>query len=188
MIALLLALALDCSNAKTQMDLNVCSAAASDASVNTESSAFESIYRAHVSTPSSELLTRSETVWKRYRDAQCEFMSAMVAGGSLQPTIESNCAKSLADERAMTLSWFSGHSMRPAPAAASSAAEESRVYGKLRALVSGSERVKLARSESAWIPYRDVVCAQSAMRSCATRLTALREQAIKDSWLADPFW
>lgn len=188
MIPLLLAVALNCGNSATQVDLDFCSEAAAQSAIKVEAAAYKAAAFGNSSRESRTRLRESEAAWRQYRRAQCDFMGAMAAGGSLEPMIDNDCWATLTRERATTLGWFAARTADAAPASASSAAEEASVYGKLEVLLSPAERALLADSERAWRRYRAIVCDQSRMRSCRTQLTLRRTAIVKSSWLADPFW
>ncbi len=189
MIAVLLVAALACNGASTQLELNVCSAQAAKVAAADERAAYDAARDRFASTPVRlRALAASEQLWQRARDAACAFDAQLVAGGSIQPLVEANCAEHAARARIADIGrLLPARTSTSAIASPASAREHTRVYGLLELLVTPGERALLARSERAWLRYRRSACSY-ARAECATALTQARTQQLKDSWLADPFW
>lgn len=188
MIALVLALALNCGSTATQMDLDQCSGNEATLAQTRETRAYAHAAAAHPAAEDRAQLRAAERAWTAYRKAACAFDGYLVRGGSIQPLVDNNCWASLTDERTYSLTLFS--SMPAADAARpndTSAREEATIYGKLETLLAPDERALLARSETAWLAYRSAVCSR-ASSDCATHLTQRRTAALKASWMGEPFW
>jgi uncharacterized protein YecT (DUF1311 family) len=184
-IAVLLAAALACGASANQMELNECAGEARERANAQELAT----YRAAMQRYHNDVVLReSELRWLAARANACDFDTALVSGGSIEPMIESQCLASSAQARIRDIGLFTG---RPNPAGATASApavaEHDRIYGLLENLVTPDQRTLLADAENAWIWYRDEACAR-ATNNCAIALTLTRTQELKDSWLADKFW
>jgi uncharacterized protein YecT (DUF1311 family) len=167
------------------MDLNECAAEAREHANALELAAYRSaMQRYH----NDAMLRESELRWLTARASACDFDSAMVSGGSIQPMVEAQCLARSAQARVRDIGLFTG---RPNPAGATASAqavaEHDRIYGRLEVLLSLDQRSLLTDAEQAWRWYRDEACAR-ATDDCATALTRTRIQELKDSWLAEKFW
>lgn len=97
------ALADECENASTQMELNQCTGAqyqAADAKLNKTYQ--EAIKRAEP--PQRDLLKKAQNAWITLRDTDCELLSSGVEGGSVQPMIHNQCLADKTAEREAFLS------------------------------------------------------------------------------------
>jgi uncharacterized protein YecT (DUF1311 family) len=105
----------DCDNAQTQADMNLCAARDfkdSDAVLNAqwaETSARmkaldAELDREHDKQPGYfETLLDGQRAWLKFRDAQCLSESFMARGGTLQPTLVSQCKTYLTELRIQQL-------------------------------------------------------------------------------------
>jgi uncharacterized protein YecT (DUF1311 family) len=105
----------DCDDAQTQADMNLCSARDfknSDAALNAqwaETSARmkaldAELDREHDKQPGYfETLLDGQRAWLKFRDAQCLSESFMARGGTLQPTLVSQCKTYLTELRIQQL-------------------------------------------------------------------------------------
>lgn len=88
----------DCKNASTQMELNICAGQdfqRSDALLN-------QAYKQKMAQLSPEQQTKfkaAQRSWIVYRDKDCDFMSSGVEGGSVQPMIYSGCLQQKTEQR-----------------------------------------------------------------------------------------
>lgn len=107
LLALLLGLApgahaaTDCGAAQTQADLTLCAARAAQEADD----ALNALYRQMRARLAGDdhtavLLTTAQRAWIAYRDAECDFMSAGVTGGSIYPMIRAGCVEDLTRARA----------------------------------------------------------------------------------------
>lgn len=79
-----------CENAKTQSEMNQCSADAYRASDKDLNALYASIKQKLDPDLFAKLQT-AQRAWVSYRDADCEAESAQYEGGSIQPMIRSGC-------------------------------------------------------------------------------------------------
>ena len=92
------ALAEECANATTQLEMNTCTAQqyqAADKKLNQTYQA--AIKRAEA--PQRELLKKAQQAWIALRDADCKFIGSGTEGGSVQPMIVSQCLAEKTVER-----------------------------------------------------------------------------------------
>src|SRR5690606_35656024 len=92
------ALAEECANATTQLEMNTCTAhqyQAADKKLNQTYQA--AIKRAEA--PQRELLKKAQQAWIALRDADCNFIGSGTDGGSVQPMIISQCLSEKTVER-----------------------------------------------------------------------------------------
>ncbi|MDZ5703614.1 lysozyme inhibitor LprI family protein [Enterobacter ludwigii] len=92
------ALAEECTNATTQLEMNTCTAQqyqAADKKLNQTYQA--AIKRAEA--PQRELLKKAQQAWIALRDADCNFIGSGTEGGSVQPMIISQCLNEKTVER-----------------------------------------------------------------------------------------
>lgn len=88
----------DCKNATTQMDMNICAAQdfkRSDALLN---QAYQQ-KMAQLSPEAKTLFKTAQRSWITYRDNDCKFMASGVEGGSVQPMIYSGCLQQKTEQR-----------------------------------------------------------------------------------------
>jgi uncharacterized protein YecT (DUF1311 family) len=108
--------AIDCDNALTQAEMNLCAARdyeSSDAALNeqwAETSARMKALDAEVDREYDkqpgyfETLLEGQRAWLKFRDAQCLSESFMARGGSMQPMLVSQCKTYLTELRIQQLS------------------------------------------------------------------------------------
>lgn len=92
------ALAEECANATTQLEMNTCTAQqyqAADKKLNQTYQA--AIKRAEA--PQRELLKKAQQAWIALRDADCNFIGSGTEGGCVQPMIISQCLNEKTVER-----------------------------------------------------------------------------------------
>lgn len=175
MIALLLAVALNCGNTATQLDLDDCAQAAQIRADRDEQAAYRTAPAAAQAT---------ETLWRTERTATCEYYYQSASGGSMAPMLYSQCLANSARGRIRDLHGVArGFSVAQPHHAI---VEHDRIYGLLEVQLTSHERALLAASESAWLRYRKALCSNDV--PCLGQVSATRTQELKDSWLADPFW
>ena len=84
--------AVDCGNAATQMDMNICAAQefdAADGDLNATYQLAMSEWLGGRDTPNGQALLAAQLAWLAYRDAHCAAAAAIYEGGSIQPMIYS---------------------------------------------------------------------------------------------------
>ena len=79
-----------CENTKTQAEINQCAAAAYQAADQELNTVYTSV-KGKLDADVREKLEIAQRAWIKYRDANCEAESALYDGGSIRPTIHSNC-------------------------------------------------------------------------------------------------
>lgn len=90
--------ALDCKNAQTQIDMNECAHLdfkKADAQLN-------KLYKELMATLEPEQknsLKRTQQLWLKYKDAQCEYESDEFKGGSIAGLIFSSCQQRITQQR-----------------------------------------------------------------------------------------
>lgn len=89
--------ALDCDNAMTQTDINLCSIAEAK-SVDTKLDKTYQALLAKLDPNEKKVLHAAYEKWLSYRKAQCDFNSLGVDGGSASPMATSACYETLADQ------------------------------------------------------------------------------------------
>jgi uncharacterized protein YecT (DUF1311 family) len=184
-MALVLVAALNCGATATQIDLDECAAAAQSRNTKMEAAALAS---AQDRTRNNPLLHSSEVRWLAFRASACNYVYEAYAGGTIAPMLYSQCLADAAQARVRDIALFTGAANpRAAVPSPQVEAEHERIYGLLELLISPHERELLAKSEYAFLRYRDAACSH-AKDGCATALTQTRTQQLKDSWLAEKFW
>lgn len=98
----------DCANAMTQRDMNLCAARAYDAAdaelnrvwraVITELRRWDQ-YLPEGAAPAEETMRQAQRAWIPFRDAACEAESYMARGGSMQPLLRFGCLVRLTERR-----------------------------------------------------------------------------------------
>ena len=92
------ALADDCANASTQMELNTCAAAQFQTADKKLNETYQNALK-RAEPPQRDLLKKAQIAWIALRDADCALVSSGTEGGSIQPMIASQCMTDKTDER-----------------------------------------------------------------------------------------
>jgi len=82
--------ALDCQNARTQADMNACSAHALELQTQIINANYNA-YRARLSPVQKEAFKQVQLAWIKYKDTSCTYEASGVASGSVYPMILSQC-------------------------------------------------------------------------------------------------
>jgi uncharacterized protein YecT (DUF1311 family) len=101
----------DCDNAQTQMDMNICA----DKDYQQADKALNAAYKKAVAAAREmddnvkdmgeayvgavDALKRAQRAWIGYRDGQCEFAGFEARGGSMEPMLVSGCLADLTRKR-----------------------------------------------------------------------------------------
>jgi uncharacterized protein YecT (DUF1311 family) len=181
-----------CKNPQTQTDMTICAGRAADAAERRMRAALARTRAAHAAT--AALLDSAQAAWSAYARRECDFEGAEFEGGSLQPMIEGQCSRGLAEQREQALA------RPPEPlAACARAADRARcaeaeraaadaalnaAYRELRLVIAKdgykledrrdydpSLRTRgdiLLSAERAWIRYRDAQCAWEGATASAS--------------------
>lgn len=102
---------IDCNNAQTQMDMNICA----DQDYKQADKALNTAYKKAVAAAREmddnvrdmgeayvgavDALKRAQRAWIGYRDGQCEFAGFEARGGSMEPMLVSGCLADLTRKR-----------------------------------------------------------------------------------------
>lgn len=101
------ALADDCAGDGTQSALNMCADdafKAADATLNARYA--EILARLEGNAELTERLRAAQRAWVAFRDAECDFATAAVEGGSIYPMVAAECAQGLTEERIKAFDVF----------------------------------------------------------------------------------
>ncbi|HEX8044751.1 lysozyme inhibitor LprI family protein [Rhizobium sp.] len=102
----------DCDNAETQPDLNVCSQRAYDTADKALNEQYKKTRAAMVAIDddldadlkgAEKELLKAQRAWLDYRDGQCEAEGFQAAGGSLRPMLVTGCKATLTKARTKEL-------------------------------------------------------------------------------------
>jgi uncharacterized protein YecT (DUF1311 family) len=97
----------DCDPNATQMDLNQCAGAAFEAADKELNALYQQMRHRLADDPdTTHLLTVSQRAWVAWRDAECDFASASVAGGSIYPMIRAQCLTERTEARVADFSRY----------------------------------------------------------------------------------
>ena len=92
--------AAECDPNATQSDLNACAAAAFDAADRELNALYAQMkQRLAGNADTLRLMTLAQRAWVAWRDAECDFTSASVSGGSIYPMIRGACLAELTTAR-----------------------------------------------------------------------------------------
>ena len=94
------AVANDCSNANTQLELNMCA----DQEFKETDAELNRVYnrlrvRLNDDAAAKDLLTEAQRAWLAFRDAECAFSTSESAGGSIHPMLVASCRTGLTKDR-----------------------------------------------------------------------------------------
>src|SRR5690606_8753752 len=92
------ALANECDNATTQLELNTCSAEQYQAADKKLNQTYQAATK-RAAAPQRDLLKKAQQAWIGLRDADCAFIGSGTEGGSIQPMIINQCMTEKTVER-----------------------------------------------------------------------------------------
>jgi len=92
------ALADECGNASTQVEMNTCTAQQYQAADKTLNQTYQAVMK-RAATPQRDLLKKAQQAWISLRDADCAFLASGAEGGSMQPMLISQCMTDKSVER-----------------------------------------------------------------------------------------
>jgi uncharacterized protein YecT (DUF1311 family) len=87
---------IDCKNAMTQMDINICAGKDYQAADKKLNKIYGKLMAAADATD-KELLRKAERAWIAFRDAQCEYQASGSSGGSIHPMEVAGCYEALTE-------------------------------------------------------------------------------------------
>jgi len=97
----------DCTNATTQGEMNQCAAQEKKAADDELNSLYKQITARLKDNPEAkQLLVKAQRAWIGFRDAECDFSSSGVEGGSVYPLIYGNCITALTKARVETFKTY----------------------------------------------------------------------------------
>jgi uncharacterized protein YecT (DUF1311 family) len=138
-------------------------------------------------------ISNVEEAWVAARDETCAFEYGLYAGGTIAPQLGAECSVRMTRSRTARLTAYLAALQRDAAppqelaVSAAADAELNRVYGLLAARITPEQRAALARSERAWIAYRDQACAVER-GPCLTDLADGRVAELQAGWVGEAFW
>ena len=92
------ALADECANASTQLELNTCTAQQYQAADKKLNQTYQAAIK-RAAAPQRDLLKKAQQAWIALRDADCTFVGSGTEGGSIQPMIVNQCLTEKTVER-----------------------------------------------------------------------------------------
>jgi len=92
------ALADECTNASTQMEMNTCAAQQYQAADKTLNQTYQTAIK-RAAAPQRDLLKKAQQAWIALRDADCALIGSGTEGGSVQPMIVNQCLAEKTNER-----------------------------------------------------------------------------------------
>lgn len=96
-----------CADAATQADLNECTGRALQrANAALDERLATILARLDDAPQTAELLRTAQERWAAYRDAECDFATVAVAGGSIYPTVRAECLTDLTEARDAALAAY----------------------------------------------------------------------------------
>jgi len=111
----------DCANAQNQRAIDACAGNAdqrADAELNRQYRALQ--HRLNDDRDGAKKLTDAQRAWIAFRDAECAFQTARVAGGSAEPAARATCLEQMTRARTAALRHYlscgEGDLNCPAPA------------------------------------------------------------------------
>ncbi len=92
------ALADECANASTQLEMNTCTAQQYQAADKTLNQTYQTAIK-RAAAPQRDLLKKAQQAWIALRDADCALIGSGTEGGSVQPMIVNQCLAEKTTER-----------------------------------------------------------------------------------------
>jgi len=93
----------DCANATTQLDMNVCAAAAQKSADQQLNKTYNTLIARIADQDAIALLRNAEKAWLAYRDQECTFETSMTVGGSVHPMMVAQCLEAKTRARTQEL-------------------------------------------------------------------------------------
>lgn len=100
------ALADPCNAAKTQADMNQCSARELESAEAQMKRRYTELMKRASEEPVRQALQASQSAWTQYRDRECALEASGVSGGSIYPTIVADCLTTMTKARKKQLERF----------------------------------------------------------------------------------
>lgn len=145
---------IDCDNANTQLDLNLCAAAERQQAEADRAATYQTLANT-LGEQEKQTLALAESAWQTFRDRDCEFAASRFEGGSIAPMVFNDCAAHRTATRAQELQG----SGVPDVSYEAADAELNQVYQTLIDALPAPVVETLITAQIAWIDYRDRNCA-----------------------------
>jgi uncharacterized protein YecT (DUF1311 family) len=101
------AVAQDCGNAATQMQMNACASQNyQNADVRLNALYRQITGRLKDDSDATKALVAAQRAWIAFRDAECAFVGSKTAGGSVSPVIVAQCKAGLTELRVKDFEYF----------------------------------------------------------------------------------
>jgi len=94
---------LDCENAQTQSEINVCAGLQAQAADKKLNQVYQQLQAKIKDSPQEKRLVEAQQQWIKFRDADCEYAKSQYEGGSIVPTIQAGCITKLTEQRTKEL-------------------------------------------------------------------------------------
>lgn len=95
----------DCDNAMTQMDMNICAGRDFMREDDTLNQLYQQLLGKFDNKSRSDV-RQIQRSWIQYRDLQCNYEAAQYEGGSIQPMVHSSCLANLTQQRNQILQYM----------------------------------------------------------------------------------
>ncbi|MDA0865308.1 MAG: lysozyme inhibitor LprI family protein [Cyanobacteria bacterium] len=165
----------ECSNPTNQNMMTRC-AQAEYAQVDAELNQRYQAVKGTLSADKQDIFVKAGQAWIEFRDADCEFVQAQFAGGSIQAMIYFGCLTQLTQDRIDEIAAI------PASLSYGAADQQlNQVYQDIQAVLPAPEQEQLTTAQLAWLEYRDLHCAVTGSTDpCLALLTELRTQQLQN--------
>ena len=178
----------DCSNLRTQLDMNTCAGLSWERADLALNEAFQTL-TPNLSDSRQLALAEVQLRWLEFRDAECQFSSSWAEGGSLQPALEGGCLAELTEQRTIELKSYSQDKYLPARTDNYGSVRQQldSVYQQLQQRLSEARLPKLDAANQAWATFRETACefergggGNAALTNCLIRLTETRIEQLQN--------
>ena len=96
----------DCSDAPDQASMNECAGKLLKAADTELNAKYKEIETRLIDPDTRKMFVKSQRAWIAFRDAECEFQTSGVSGGSIYPTIYAQCMTALTNARLSDFSVY----------------------------------------------------------------------------------
>jgi len=90
---------IDCANAITQTDMNICAFGAYDKAEAEMNAVYQKALEHFSDKDTATQFEESQKAWLNYRDLHCDYAADQYKGGSIRPLIYATCMETLTKER-----------------------------------------------------------------------------------------
>lgn len=95
----------DCNNAMTQFEMNVC-AGRDFQRADEELDADLAKILPRLDALEQDLFKQAQLAWTKFRDAECEFQSSFTRGGTVQPMVHAYCLAGMTKNRVKEMEYY----------------------------------------------------------------------------------